>query len=339
MATIRDVADRAGVSISTVSRVLNGYPLVSDETRQVVMATAKELDYTTNSRRHGSSINKNKTILVISTRTLMDINDGICKAAEEHGYDTLITLTTPNSADAYMKYVEQGLISGIILLNIRLYSELSDTLLSWCPVVQCNEYENVPKANLVAFDNNGATREITEHLINTGKKKLAFISPYYAYGFPVKFAVDREFGFRQALEENGLLLNDDLIIRTEFALSGDNYQDHVEECKNIARKLLTLPEDGRPDGIICTNDSMASCCVTVAQQLGIEVPGELAITAFDNSVDCFITTPQLTSIEQPHYEMGYESAKLLISAIEEKSSITKRVLLPHHLVIRGSSKT
>jgi DNA-binding LacI/PurR family transcriptional regulator len=236
-----------------------------------------------------------------------------------------------------MKYVEEGLISGIILLNIRLLSELSESLLNWCPVVQCNEYENVPKANLVSIDNNGATREITEHLIKSGKKKLAFLSPQYAYGYPVKFAIDREYGFRQALEENGIQVNSDFIIRTDYTSTGGNNQESIAECNRIAEMLLTLPVSKRPDGIVCTNDIMAVCCINTAHKLGIRVPEELAVTAFDNTISCFLTTPNITSIEQPNYEMGYESAKLLISAIEEKPTISKRILLPHRTIIRGSS--
>ncbi len=338
MATIRDVAQLAGVSISTVSRVLNGYSMISDQAREAVLAAVKELDYRPSSRGRGSQKSKNNTILVISTSPLKDITNGISEAAHEQGYDTLITITTPNSASAYMKYVEEGLIGGIILLNIRLYSELSDSLVKWCPVVQCNEYENVPKANLVTIDNNGATREITEHLIKTGKRRLAFLSPQYAYGHPVKFAIDREYGFRQALLENDLPINPDFVIRTDFTVN-ENNEGFVRGFREIAEKLLSLPTSQRPDGIVCTNDVMAHCCINVAQERGIKIPEELAVTAFDNSIHCFMTTPYITSIEQPNYEMGSESAKLLISAIKEKPTISKRVLLPHRLKVRGSSKS
>jgi LacI family repressor for deo operon, udp, cdd, tsx, nupC, and nupG len=267
----------------------------------------------------------------------MDITAGISEASRELGYDTLITLTQPNSAGTYIKYVEDGMIGGIILLNIRLLSDFSDSLLAKCPIVQCNEYENVPKANLVTIDNNGATREITEHLIKTGKRRLAFISPQSAFGYPVKFAIDREYGFRQAAEENGLEVNPDFIIRTEFTSSKLSHQEYITGLYAIAEKLLSLPKTKRPDGIVCTHDHMAACCVNVAQKMGIRVPEELAVTAFDNSVACFMTMPNLTSIEQPYYEMGYESAKLLISAIEDKPTIAKRVLLDHQMIVRGSS--
>lgn len=337
MATIRDVAKLAGVSISTVSRVLNGYPMISDQAKEAVINAVNELEYTPN--RRSSQRSKNKTILVVSVSHLKDITDGICDAASELGYNTLITVTNPGSAASYLKYVEDGLISGIILLNIRLYSELSESLLSKCPIVQCNEYENIPEANLVTIDNNGATREITEHLIHSGKKRLAFMSPQSAFGHPVKFAIDREYGFRQAIEQAGLTLNPDFVIRTDFISQGKDPIEYAYELNTIVRRLLTLPVTQRPDGIVCTSDVMAVCCMNVARDLGIKVPEELAVTAFDNTIHCALTKPQLTTVDQPYYEMGCESSKLLVSAIEGEPTISKRVLLAHKLVIRGSSSS
>jgi LacI family repressor for deo operon, udp, cdd, tsx, nupC, and nupG len=273
----------------------------------------------------------------MSTSPKPEIFSGICDASRDRGYDTLLTNTLPNAVGAYAKYVEDGLISGIILLNIRLLAELSDSLLARCPIVQCNEYENVPRANLVTIDNHGATREITEHLIGTGKRRIAFMAPEYAFGYPIKFAVDREYGFRQALEERGLEVNTDFIIRTDYSAFGANYRESVAAFNAAAERLLTLPASKRPDGIVCTNDIMAACCINTARKLGISIPEDLAVTAFDNSITCLLTVPEITSIEQPYYEMGYESAKLLISAIEEKPSITKRVLLDHSMIIRGST--
>lgn len=337
MATIRDVAKKAGVSISTVSRVLNGHKLISDETKRQVMEAVESLNYKPRPRGRFSQNANKKTILVLTTSPVTQITNGICDAARQLGYDTMITITQPNDADAYVKYVEEGLFSGIVLLNMRLLPDISESILSKCPIVQCNEYEYFPKANLVTIDNNEATRDITNHLIEIGKRRLAFISPQYIYGYRIKFALDREYGFRRALEENGLELDHDFIIRTAFEARAGNFDEYIAKTNSIITELLSLPSTKRPDGIVCTNDVIAACCVNVAKKMGIKIPEELAVTAFDNTITCLLTDPHITSIEQPNYEMGYESAKLLISVIDEKPKVSKQVLLGHRLAKRGSS--
>jgi DNA-binding LacI/PurR family transcriptional regulator len=275
MSTIRDVAKRAGVSISTVSRVMNGYSMISEEARQSVLSAVKELDYRPSARGKALQRSKNKIILVVSTGPRQDICAGIIDAARSLGYDTLITITPPNAVGSYVKYAEEGLISGIILLNIRLMSEFSELLLAKCPIVQCNEYTNVPGADLVTIDNMGATREITEHLIKTGKRRLALIIPEYAYGYPVKFSVDREYGFKQALDQNGIEVNPEWIIRTDYHPGNMSSEQFISDLNVIIERMLTLPASKRPDGIVCTQDMTAACCVNTARKLGISVPEEL----------------------------------------------------------------
>lgn len=339
MATIRDVAKKAGVSISTVSRVLNGRNMISDEKKQQVWDAVNSLNYTPKPRgRHTQKSGKNKkTIMVLTTSPVAKIIDGICDAARQFDYDTIITITHQNESNAYVKYVEEGLVSGIVLLNIRLLPEISESLLSKCPIVQCNEYEYFPRANLVTIDNIEATRDITTHLIATGKRRLAFISPQYHYGYRIKFAQDREYGFRRALEENGIEINNDNIIRTSFETAAGNFEEYIANTNSLITELLSRPEANRPDGIVCTNDEIAACCINVAKKMGIKIPEELAVTAFDNTITCLLTDPFITSIEHPNYEMGYESAKLLISVIDEKPKVSKQVLLGHKLAKRGSS--
>jgi LacI family repressor for deo operon, udp, cdd, tsx, nupC, and nupG len=335
LATIRDVAKRAGVSISTVSRVLNGHSMISDETKRQVFEAVEFLNYTPKPRgRHSQKASK-KTILVLTTSPIAQITSGICDAAKQFGYDTMITVTQPSDASAYVKYVEEGIFSGIVLLNIRLMPEISEALLSICPIVQCNEYEYFPKANLVTIDNNEATRDITLHLIETGKKRLAFLSPQYYPGYQIKFASDREYGFKRALDEQGLDINNDLIVR--IAYDPRNNESLIANINSVVVEMLSLPQDARPDGIVCTNDFIAACCINTAKKMGIRIPEELAVTSFDNSVNCLLTDPTITSIDQPYYEMGYESAKLLISVINEKPKVSKQVLLGHRLIKRGSS--
>jgi len=337
LATIRDVAKKAGVSISTVSRALNGHDVISEETKQQVLEAAKALNYSMRPRgRHSQKAGK-KTILVLTMSPVTQITNGICDAARELGYYTMITITQPNQANEYVKYVDERLVSGIVLLNMRLLPEISESLLSKCPIVQCNEYQYFPKANLVTIDNNEATRDITNHLIETGKRKLAFISPQYIYDYRIKFAIDREYGFRRALEENAIEVNPDFIIRTSFETGSGSIDEYVSKINAIVTELLSQPAEKRPDGIVCTSDVIAACCINVASRMGIRIPEELAVTAFDNTITCLLTCPYITSIEQPYYEMGYESAKLLISVIDEKPKVSKQVLLSHRIVKRGSS--
>lgn len=337
MATIRDVAKKANVSISTVSRVLNGHKMISDETRQKVLKTVEELNYTPKPRGRASHKSNRKSLLVLTPSPVPQITNGIFEGARDHGYDAMITIAQSNNDGAYVKYVEEGLFSGIVLLNIRLSSNISEFLLSKCPIVQCNEYDVFPKANLVTIDNSGATRDITNHLIETGKRRLAFISPQYIYGYQVKFALDREYGFRRALEESNIDLNPEFIVRTDFELGIENYREYVEKIHSIVRNLLSYPEDERPNGIVCSNDQIAASCINAAKAMGLRIPEDLAVTTFDNTFTCFMTDPFITSIKQPNFELGYESANLLVSVINEKPTVSKQVLLGHSIIKRGSS--
>ena len=149
--------------------------MISDETRQKVLKTVGELNYTPKPRGRASHKSNRKSLLVLTPSPVPQITNGIFEGARDHGYDAMITIAQSNNDGAYVKYVEEGLFSGIVLLNIRLSSNISE-FYSKCPIVQCNEYDVFPKANLVTIDNSGATRDITNHLIETGKRRLAFIS-------------------------------------------------------------------------------------------------------------------------------------------------------------------
>lgn len=337
MATIRDVADRAGVSSSTVSRVLNGYSMVSDEMQALVMKAADELGYVPNSRGRPSLQSRNRTILVVSAAAPGDILAGINTFALEHGYETMVSIITPDTFRSYMRYVSSGTISGIILLNIRLEPEVLASTLEKCPVVQCNEYENVPEVSLVTFDNMYAAKDITEFVIKTGKKRPAFVTAQNAFGHAVKFLTDREYGFKQALEEAGIPITANSITKVNFAHKGESHEDFLTNLSDKIRNLLSLPKSERPDAFICMRDDLASCCLKTAQVMGISVPDELAITAFDNSSSCILAYPELTSVIQPFYDMGFESAKLLIDSINSGGSVQKRVLLNHKIIVREST--
>ena len=337
MSTIRDVAKRANVSISTVSRVLNGHKMISEETRQKVFKSVEQLDYTPKSRGRASLKSDRKTILVLTPSPVTQITNGIFEGARDQGYDVMITIAQADDASKYAKYVDEGLFSGIVLLNIHLSPEMTQYLLSKCPIVQCYEYDMFPKTNLVTIDNCGATRDITNHLIKTGKRRLAFITPQYISGYQMKFAIDREYGFRRALEENDIKLNPKLIVRANCDMGIDNYSERIEKFNSIVTELLSFPDAERPNGIVCSNDQIAACCINTAKRMGFKIPEELAVTAFDNTYTCFMTDPYITSIGQPNFEMGYESAKLLISAITKRPVISKQILLGHSIIERGSS--
>lgn len=337
MATIRDVAQRANVSISTVSRVLNGHKMISEETRQRVFRAVEELNYTPQPRGRTSRKLVRKTILVLTPNPVPQITSGIFKGARDLGYDAMITITQSDDEGSYIKYVEEGLFSGIVLLNVSLPSELSEYLLTKCPIVQCNEHDKFQQANLVTIDNRGAARDITNHLIEIGKRRLAYLTPQYNRPSQAKFALDREYGFKHALEENGLDNDPKLIFRIDYAKGNPNYGESVEKINSIIENLLSLPKGKRPDGFVCSNDRMAACCINTAKRMGFKIPDDVAVATFNNTYTCFMTDPHITSIEKPNFEMGYESAKLLVSVINEKPTVSKQVLLGHSIIQRGST--
>jgi len=322
--------------VSTVSRVMNGYSLVSNKTRNKVLSVISELGYKPGGKGPASSKVSNRTILVITGGAWHSLSDGIAGAARRAGFDAIFLFTNSDNSPSYMRYIENNFVEGIILLNICLDHKTIDALIKKCPVVQCGESQNIPAASLVEYNNEQASYDLTMHLISRGRKKLAFVELESASGYTIKYLRQRTAGFKRALKENGLELNPSLL-RSAALKPQSGIEEYLSNENKVVEHILSLDKSSRPDGIVFTSDMLAVGGISTAKRLGISVPVDLSIAAFDDTPFCLITDPKITSLSWPAYEMGRASANLLIQFIEGKAAAPQHVTLGYDIITREST--
>ena len=324
MATIEDVATLAGVSIATVSRVVNNSYIVSQEKREKVIAAVKSLGYQPN--RSASKKNENKIIMLAGAAFIDDTLAGMKDKAKEYGYDIIFSYFCNSISELLdMNMVKSGLVDGVILMNMTAGNEEISALSAQMPVVQCGEYQNAPHTFSVSINEAKAAGEVVSHLISLGRKRVALIVPHLL-GKPQYFIQERELGYRLALAEHGLDYHENLKVITNYSAEGG-----IEAAKKIlAMKPL-------PDAIFCANDSIAVNCMTTLREAGIKIPEQIAVAGFDNIDIAEFNNPSLTTIAQPFYEIGSESVRLLMTLMKENISVGRHVMIDHQLELRAST--
>jgi len=323
MATIEDVANLAGVSIATVSRVLNNSYIVSQEKKERVLAAVKELNYQPlrQSRR-----TQNKIILVSGTSLFEDVLDGMKDEAKKLDYDLVYCRCDSMQELMSMTIVANELVDGIILMNMIASKDELRALFNKVPFVQAGEFLNIPHSFTVSIHELRAANEIVNHLISLGRKRIAMVVPLIL-GKAYHFIHEREMGYRLALAEADIKYDPKLRIQADFSTTSG---------MDAARKILALEE--RPDAVFCTTDTLATGCITVFHQHGIRIPEDIAVTGFDNAEFAELCSPSLTTIDQPFYEIGCECVQLLLSLINGRSTeIGRHVMIEHKLKLGAST--
>jgi LacI family repressor for deo operon, udp, cdd, tsx, nupC, and nupG len=337
MATIKDVAKMAHVSISTVSRVINNPSTVSADKQKKVLEVIEKLNYQPNLLGRSLRSNESKMVSIVLpgylNELLGEVFRGLSQSAENEGYDITITPTY------YKKDREKRLIysltkrhiDGVILITSLLNSneilELSQTL----PVVQCLEYKDIKGIGHVSIDDEKAAFDATNHLIDLGHQRIGMISSNLFFNC---FNL-REIGFRKALEQSNMNFDSNLIYKTSIfdieTSKNKEYQGGIVAAKHF----LKMKE--RPSAIICISDTVAAGCIDYIKESGLNVPKDIAVIGFDDTKTALMCTPKLTTITQPAFELGYEAMQILISQITGKSKIGKRIMIDHDLTIREST--
>lgn len=346
MATIEEVARRAGVSVATVSRVLNNNYAVSQAKRDSVMEAVGALNYQINAAGRMLRRSEARMILVVCTAVLQEVLEGIQEAGRTLGYDILVTCTgfpsnrcyvaqtEPNGSDGgraetlrpeSFKFLENGLVDGVILMNMVVHDQELLAISRQYPIVQCGEYVKTPKSFLVSTHDSKAAYAMTEHLLSLGRRRVAILMNEID-GQLSNYVRERLSGYRQALTDAGQQPDPTLEFRGDY---------HYDSGVAAARRMI---ESGNlPDAVFCTRDSLAVGCLNVFRAAGIRVPEDIAVAGFDNSELCGMCSPPLTSVAQPFREIGQETLKMLVSLIRGEISTGRHLLLDHQLVLREST--
>ncbi len=329
MADIRDVARQAGVSISTVSRVMNGSKAVSDELRTKVEQAITDLSYRANSVAQGLKVSKTNKIAMIITavsRTFFTtVIEGASEEAERLGYSLLIA-ETHDKLDREMEIVESFVsqwVDGIILAS-SAYGHDAKTLQyvqrlealekkgNRIPVITLEYALDSPSIDAVVVDYEKSACDATKYLLKLGRRKIAHIS------LPKNHRIGsmRIAGFKRAHEEFGVPYDATHILEGDYT----TYSGY-----RVTRQLLLERHD--IDAIFCANDQMAVGAIKACEEQRVSVPGKIAIVGNDDIFPASIVSPSLTSINVPKYEIGAVAVRRMHELLEQGNARNARQII------------
>lgn len=344
-ATIQDVAKAAGVAPSTVSRVLNNHPSVTEETRQKVMAAVARLRYVPNS--FAKSLRTNQTYLLglivpdISNPFYPELARGLQDMASVEGYSVIIYNTDGRRAkeiealETLRRYVE-----GVVFFPQAIEpEEIVRRFGKGRPMVICDARPVVHEAPVLRTDDVRAAELATDHLISVGCRTIAFV------GVPVNAYEARLAGYRSSLERAGIPFVPEL----EVDLSAVDRGHPPAELGAVAAGgqrpldrgeavLSALVREKGVDGMVCVNDVAALRVIRILHEAGIRVPHDVAVVGFDNIQAATTSMPSLSSIDYNKYEMGREAARLLLDSLQSRRppAVSAFTLQPQ-LIVREST--
>ncbi|GHU78403.1 LacI family transcriptional regulator [Spirochaetia bacterium] len=298
---IRDIADAAGVSVSTVSNVMNNRPNVGGATRTLVQDLCKKMNYIPNAAGKSLKSRESKTILFnfsdFDRSFYLKIIEGINDYAGDNGYDLMICTTK-----SCEKYMHNSLTDGCIILDSRMQNEtLLRTAREQYPIVALDRTLPNPYIKSLVVNNYSPMIEMMEEIMTRGYRKYAFIGgPEHTDDTKERFQA-----FMEVLDKNNVPF------RRENYFSGD-YRDH---SGYQAVNILLLAGD-LPEILVCANDNMAIGAMKALRERGYRVPEDVAVTGFDNCEQAEMLG--LTTVAVPNYERGYLAARSLIENINGK---------------------
>jgi LacI family repressor for deo operon, udp, cdd, tsx, nupC, and nupG len=331
--SIKDVARISGVSIATVSRCINEPERVKEKTRSRVQAAIVQTGYSPNTLAQSFRRGKTNVIMVVLPTVgdpfFTDVMKGIRGVATESGYSILINDTQANTmtADEIGAMVVSRQADGIVLLatmspfGTEVLSAKSHRAL---PIVIGCETVSPELAGFpsVHIDNVAAAKEATLYLFEAGHHRIAFIKgPDQSL-----LTLDRERGYRQALQQAGVEPDENLIVEGKLTIDG---------AIEATRKLLALPDC--PTAIFCANDEMAMGCYHQIRTAGKRIPEDISVIGFDDVRYAAVMDPPLTTVMQPAEEIGKRVMYRLFDEIENgRSKEGTTDIVPHQLIIRQS---
>jgi LacI family transcriptional regulator, repressor for deo operon, udp, cdd, tsx, nupC, and nupG len=322
-----EVAKLANVSTSTVSRVISQPELVNTKTKEKVMGIIKEQNYQPHIIARQFRTKETKTILVvvpdITSSFFSEVLRGIEHAAVKNSYQVLLG-DTENDIEREKEFIDrlfQKQVDGMLLLTARIDKGKLEDISKQFPIVLACEYMDGLDIPTVSIDNISSARKATEHLVQLGHTKIAHITG----PINVILSRDRLRGYQQALFSHDLPINSAYVQEGEFSqLSGYNQMI----------KLLALEDP--PTAVFVFNDEMAIGAIKALKDSGKKIPEDIAVIGFDNINASTIIEPNLTTIDQPKYEIGKKAMNLLLKRIKGESLEKTKIVLNDQLIIRES---
>ena len=332
MPTIKEVAERAGVSVATASNVISGSRPVGKARMARVLAAAKDLDYHPNELARGLKSKQTKMLGMIlpdiTNPFFSDLIRGAEDAALERGY-ILLTANTDEQVEREKRFVaalRSRRVDGILLAPAASQNEthLESVVAAGVPIVCLDRMAPGLALDAVLADNVRGTQECVRHLIRVGHRKIAIITG----SLELQIAHERLDGYRAALEEAGVACSDALIMKGDF---------REEAGYRLGKELLLRRE--RPSAIFACNGVMTLGLLLALNELGVKCPEEIALATFDDLPFAHSFHPHLTAVAQPAHNIGYQGVSLLIDRVEGKLTGEPLVIrLAPELKIRESTR-
>ena len=333
--TIKEVAEAAGVSPSTVSRVISNSNRISEDTKVRVRNIMEELGYHPNAIARSLVSKSTKTIGVVMPQSteIAILNpffpqalSGVSAAA--HKQDYCIVLSTGSTEDEQLKSIKDIVMSGRVDGVILMYSSTENKILDFLreikmPILLIGKPLDNKGVLFVDNDNVAAAYKVTQGFINRGHTKIAYISGKFEF----VVSLDRLDGYRNALRDNKLEFNRDYIVSVDY-LKDEGYA--------AMNQLLQLKD--RPTAVIVTDDAIAFGVIEALKDADVKIPEEIEIISFNNVPLSKFTNPKLSSVDVNAYELGYKSGELLINNINNIEGVEKSFIVQTKIIYRESSK-
>lgn len=319
--TLKDIAETLGISITTVSKALKGYPDVSKKTRTLVKELAATLNYKPNAFAVNLRTEESKTIGLIIPEIVhhffSSVIKGIVSQAEKKGY-LVIILQSNESYELEKKQIDllvSKRVDGILISlanGTADFKHIEDVIQQGKPLVMFDKIAKIVKCSKVIIDDRKAAYTATQHLIDTGCKRIAhFRGPLLPQN-----AIDRFLGYKKALLDNNMIYDPALVYLF------DDMTFEVGEM--FAKKVIT--ENPDVDGIFVNTDLVAIGAITEFNRQGVKIPEDISIVGFSNWFMSSAITPSLTTINQPGFDMGKMAFKQLYKELKAKKN--KKVIVP-----------
>ncbi|MBP2018557.1 DNA-binding LacI/PurR family transcriptional regulator [Symbiobacterium terraclitae] len=332
MANIKDVARLAGVSPSTVSRVVAGSSRISPETQARVREAMKVLNYYPNANARSLVRRATNAVGVIIARPaeqafanpfFPEVLRGIGAELHRHGYDLVLTMTTTPEEEhaACLRLLKQRRVDGVILTSSRVHDALLEELVAGeYPFVLIGRAGEGQPVSWVNNDNVAVGEMAVEHLVGRGHQRIALING------PEELTVslDRRQGFRQAMARYKLDLPSEYEVEGEFTKDG-GYRAMV--------RLLTLPQP--PTAVFCADDAMAVGALMVLKERGLT--RQVALIGVNDDPLTALLDPPLSTVRIPVFDLGSTAARLLLDGLQHGVTGPRQVVLPSQLVVREST--
>jgi LacI family transcriptional regulator len=329
--TLEDIARKAGVSRSTVSRVINGHPNVSESVRQRVSQVIRKTGYHPNVAARSLASQRSWMIGLVLPRSVSafftdpyyhHLTQGIAQACNLYDYTLGLFLigSREDEEKIFPRISHRGSLDGILLQSGQSGDQLASRLInSKIPLVIVGRPFNPDSASYIDVDNVDAAYGATVHLIRQGRQRVAFISGPEN----LTVSIDRKQGYLKALNERGRVVEPSLMVQGEFTEASGYH---------AMRQLLPA----KPDAVFVASDSMAFGAMRAVSEAGLKIPGDVALVGFDDLPVTAPSKPSLTTVRQPVLQFGTLAVEILIDVIENGLQPPRRLTLTTELIVRES---